>query len=468
MLHQTWATPLHDITWSTPAVINRHRENPIVVLGDNSGAVHAIDAKTGAVRWVHKTEIGVNAHPIPVDIDGDGIEEVLIGSLDSTLYALRSEDGSVVWKYLSGGSIRVKPAVGEVNGRQVVGFMAYDHAFYALDLQSGRLLWKKPIPNHPITASKGFSKGCVSSPVLFDVNRDGTPEFVFATRNKRVFALNAATGELVWHVRVHYDPDSSPSLAIIDGEVIVVVGAGEALSARGDNRMLGIDGRTGRVRWAYRAGGALDSSPTIAHLTPNSGLVAVEGSLKDGALYAVHTRDGKLMWRFQTGGDCCCEQDENDVCVYPDRSCKVYATPLIFEHDGKSIVVFGNNDHMLFVLDGATGEPLEMLETPGIVRSSPVMATIDGQSAIFVGCGAYLCRFDGLSVNFEWPMYKGDLANTGMAYAPTPITPAAPSAFWKWWNQFDMLLATYGVDSLLYVIYQIEKRFKIRLLPYTY
>ena len=77
-----------------------------------------------------------------------------------------------------------------------------------------------------------------------------------------------------------------PISAPVVGAGLVVVAAGEA------HRVVAVDAATGTRRWAYTAGGKVDSPPTLA-----AGL-AVFGC-QDGAVYALRLGDGQLVWRFR-------------------------------------------------------------------------------------------------------------------------------------------------------------------------
>ncbi|MHC4251494.1 MAG: outer membrane protein assembly factor BamB family protein, partial [Planctomycetota bacterium] len=90
---------------------------------------------------------------------------------------------------------------------------------------------------------------------------------------------------------------ASPSLkwkADLGGPVSQVVAAGDRLYvARKDaHRVLCLDRDSGRIRWAYVAGGRIDSAPTWA------GGRLVFGC-RDGHVYCLDAGSGELAWRFR-------------------------------------------------------------------------------------------------------------------------------------------------------------------------
>ncbi len=63
-----------------------------VLFGAHDGQVFALDGDTGEVLWRHMTTPGhqVEAPPLPVDIDGDGVSEIVVGGWDRSLRLLRN------------------------------------------------------------------------------------------------------------------------------------------------------------------------------------------------------------------------------------------------------------------------------------------------------------------------------------------------------------------------------------------
>ena len=108
----------------------------------------------------------------------------------------------------------------------------------------------------------------------------------------RFFAVNTATGKIIWQKRFRRCIAASP--VVQDGVVY------QALMHRlpcpkwarsSPGYVVAMDARTGRELWSFRAG-VVESSPVL-----------VDGRLYFGSwdhhLYCVRARDGKLLWRFR-------------------------------------------------------------------------------------------------------------------------------------------------------------------------
>jgi outer membrane protein assembly factor BamB len=72
-----------------------------------------------SIKWTYTVGIGVSnavySSPAIGDINNDGIPEVVVGSTNNRVYALRGDNGVLVWSYLTLGPIYSSPAIGDIN-----------------------------------------------------------------------------------------------------------------------------------------------------------------------------------------------------------------------------------------------------------------------------------------------------------------------------------------------------------------
>ena len=115
-----------------------------VLVGSSDGALHAIDARDGTLRWKFLTGDKVWSTPA---VDG-GV--VYIGSLDHNLYAVRLQDGKEICRFQTGGAIASTPLVKD--GRVYIG--TFEGIFYAINatncqgearFEAGNWFWSAPI-----------------------------------------------------------------------------------------------------------------------------------------------------------------------------------------------------------------------------------------------------------------------------------------------------------------------------------
>jgi len=130
-----------------------------------------------------------------------------------------------------------------------------------------------------------------------------------------------------------------------------VVG-GTAYIGSQDGKLYAVDIVTGRQKWAFLAGGRIESSPAVAQ-----GVVYF--GAHTGKVYAVDSVRGDKLWEFATG----------------DR---VESSPAVID----GVVYIGSDDRRLYALDAATGRQKWAFQGERRFFSSP--AVVAGM--VFVGC----------------------------------------------------------------------------------
>lgn len=133
------------------------------------------------------------------DLDGDGRDEIVAGAYDGRLYCWYRH-GSELWSAKCGiSALTSGVAIGRLrrsgSSRDVVVGDA-SGVVYACDPR-GHIRWKfATTPGSPIEAE----------PAIGDVNRDGTQDVVVAGTDGYVYALDGETGALLWQVPTYSAP----------------------------------------------------------------------------------------------------------------------------------------------------------------------------------------------------------------------------------------------------------------------
>jgi outer membrane protein assembly factor BamB len=103
------------------------------------------------------------------------------------------------------------------------------------------------------------------------------------TLDKRIVALDEATGSLVWEYASVAPIDSSPAVA---GNLVIY-------GAR-DRRVMALDADTGEKRWEF----VTETNPTLGSPIVKDGVVYIGSG--DGNIYALDALTGKKRWDFGT------------------------------------------------------------------------------------------------------------------------------------------------------------------------
>ncbi|MGH3459986.1 MAG: PQQ-binding-like beta-propeller repeat protein [Kribbellaceae bacterium] len=265
---EMWAKPddalAGDWTFTSPAV-----GDGLVYLGINrpAGEIWAFDAVTGATRWRAGTSIS-NINGSPVVAGG----VVYAATTEDQVLALDAATGARIWEAKPNGG----RGSGFYSSPTIAGGKVFaaslNHQVYALDAATGAVLWSFQTGGHNS-----------STPAVVD----GT--VYFGSRDGFVYAVDAETGAQRW--RVQYGTNilasfqSSPAVA--NGTVYI--------GTNNDRRVLALDAATGAVRWSFRTAGVVMSSPAVAN-----GVVYVGSD--DRSVYALRATNGQRLMSARVSG----------------------------------------------------------------------------------------------------------------------------------------------------------------------
>ena len=111
----------------------------------------------------------------------------------------------------------------------------------------------------------------------------------------RALALSADTGRVRWRKRIGGLAASAPGAAGASVYFVVNRGGYGGIAGAGPAKVVAMNRRTGRIRWAKRLGSASESSPLVIH-------ERVYVGSQDGTVYALSAKSGRIKWRYRAGG----------------------------------------------------------------------------------------------------------------------------------------------------------------------
>jgi polyvinyl alcohol dehydrogenase (cytochrome) len=127
---------------------------------------------------------------------------VFVGTQNGEVYAIDVTTGCTVWGFKAQAGIRSGVAVGDANGASTVFFSDGGATMYALKAATGELLWKTRPVDHPFTAATATPqvyRGVVYegfSSIEEAIAAD--PNSTCCTFRGSVVAIDAATGKKIW------------------------------------------------------------------------------------------------------------------------------------------------------------------------------------------------------------------------------------------------------------------------------
>lgn len=272
-------------------------------VGDWGGVLYAVDLDKGEELW--RFEAGSKLYNAPVVLNG----VAYIGCSDSTVYAIDTGTGEEIWGFKTEGGICSPPALhngiayagshddnlylidlatGEESSRieerydlccsptvvgDVIFYPDWGGNLHALDSVTQEKLWTFEIDD----STQWITAPAISGGVAYHVKYDSTlhaidietgeelwtfqadgilsrapavkDEYVVVmTIQSHLYALRAASGEMVWDLKPEAGNESYAK-PVITGDVVYFAG--------GDMKLRALDLSTGEQLWSYQAGGTL-------------------------------------------------------------------------------------------------------------------------------------------------------------------------------------------------------------------
>ena len=243
----------------------------------------ALDTRTGEKLWI----LDAAGVPLPHVAVHDGVAYPYSSFIRySHIYAVAAGTGELLWEFRAPDAIETPPAL--VNGTVYVGS---DGKVHALDAATGELHWM-----YDTALLRGPSEGLwpriFAAPIVVDAMvyvgtvEGGTGE-TFEERHSVVYALDAATGDLVWHRRTDGAGDY---LQEEDGVLFLT-------SRHGITPTWGMDPPT---EWESRLLASRHGIPPAWGMDPPT---EWESRLLNGYLHVLDAATGNMIWTRRTNGN---------------------------------------------------------------------------------------------------------------------------------------------------------------------
>jgi outer membrane protein assembly factor BamB/3-methyladenine DNA glycosylase AlkC len=229
-----------------------------------------------ALKWSYQTENWVRS-VYACDVDGDGKNEVVVGSEDKCVYLL-DWGGNLKWKYQARDRIfQIYAADIDNDGWVEIIAGSEDKNIYVLDC-NGLLKARYEMPDF------------VRSIYACDVDGDNATEMIIGCFDNHVYVLDSQ-GREKWRYRTN-DKVRTVYAEDIDGD-----GCVEVMAGSGDRNLYVFDGQ-GTLKWQYQTNHWVRSICT-SDIDRDGEMEVLLGS-DDRYMYALDNR-GNPLWKYRTG-----------------------------------------------------------------------------------------------------------------------------------------------------------------------
>jgi polyvinyl alcohol dehydrogenase (cytochrome) len=302
------------------------------------------DLKRLTLKWAFGFPDASSAWAQPTVASG----RLFVGSQNGTVYSLDTSSGCIRWTFAAGGGVRTAIAIAGQGEKSVAYFGDTAANAYALDANTGKLLWQRKVEDHPlarVTGSPVVNGSRVYVPVSsYEESQGADAQYACCTFRGSVSALDAATGASVW--KTYMIPDapkprgtstagvtlwgpagsaiwSAPAIDEKRGALYVATGNAYSAPAHpSSDAVVALDLNTGRVRWqrqmtpddvyltGCRAGNPncpaangpdfdFGSPPMLVSGAGGRDLIVI--AQKSGVAYALDPEKSGTVWQYRAG-----------------------------------------------------------------------------------------------------------------------------------------------------------------------
>ena len=258
-------------------------EGPRVLAAACDGCAYALDMHTGQVIW--RTAVTADGTPIlaaPLLIKDRGIVQAIIiatygasQARDQGKIVALDENGRKLWEQPAGGNVRGTPVLAQ-ELLYVTAFRSGPSAgiINSFDARTGRPAWPRPFQ----------VQGQPSDRTLFYFSaaplwRQGV--LYVGCLNSQAFALEAASGRVLWDSRRNIGGPIATTPAWVEG--LVVFGAN-------DGKLVALDAQSGEKAWEHALGAPVQTNPLVLDD------IILCGTASPGVVAAVPWHNGLYGW----------------------------------------------------------------------------------------------------------------------------------------------------------------------------
>ncbi|NIO19303.1 MAG: PQQ-binding-like beta-propeller repeat protein [Candidatus Aenigmarchaeota archaeon] len=295
-------------------------------------------------------EVGPGGSILSVPKIIEGI--VYFGSMDFYIYALDCETGKLIWRFKTDGDMACNSAEGD---KERIYMGTKGGSLYAFEAKTGKLIWRFKAGD-----------GVITKPFVW---RD---KVFFPCLDGNLYCLNSE-GKEIWRFKTGDSIFYAPA-----------VYSDKIYFGSADGNFYCLDTK-GKEIWRFRAGEEITNELPATYY---KGVIYFASM--NNFLYAVDAETGKEIWRFRTGkyGNCCSPIIYNDVIFHSSRDGIIYAITLDgeemwrFRAGGltgisltyyKNRLYFGSEDSNIYCLDPKTGKEIWRFKSSGPMWSPPVV-----------------------------------------------------------------------------------------------
>ena len=386
------------------------------------------------------TSLNINSSPVVYDVDSDGKKEIFFGTDDNLFYGFNSYGEQLNgFPFSTNGRIRSSPAIGDVDndGEVEIVFGNSGGKLYILNHNGSQQLAYTQL---------GFIEG---APVLSDIDNDGDLEIIFGTTTGsggQIYVIHHNGVTVAGFPKEVGQMIAGPAVHDIDSDGVV-----DIVCSTYDKKVWVLEANSGNVKqgFPFSSEGRFSTPPTIVDID-NDGHYEIAAGSNNGDLYILN-KDASLYAQYYSsddirGGVSVCDLNNDgqldllfggytdSIHVWDpvnnqslpgwpvDLGYNILSEPLLadLDGDGQNEVLAARKNGKIFAYesDGSLMGNFP-ISTGGLIETTPAIEDIDndGDLEIVIGTTAGLQVIDiklGSELMDTWHLYRATTFRTGV------------------------------------------------------
>lgn len=305
--------------FATPAVANGRVFTGEGLHTDADRRVFALDLATGKPAWPAPAATTSHTEGSPRVVNG----KVYFSAGDDGIYCVTEADGKPVW-HMPGAEqklhVDTPPVV--AGGRVFAGSGYNTLAIFALDAEKGTELWRVPTTlrsfGPPVVVGANVVFGLGTGNLSEDLSSEPEPTVPRErTAAGAVLCVSADAGKEVWRYDLPKSVHAAPA-----------ADARSVYAACRDGYLYALDRRTGKLRWKRSLGSALTAGPAVVSYAAGAASVAVYAVSAEGIAACLNPATGEPAWVRDLGAE-------------TGRAVQVVSSPAVVADDARRTIYFG-------------------------------------------------------------------------------------------------------------------------------
>lgn len=257
-------------------------------------------------------------NPIIVDLLGDGMQKVILASMDGNVYCMQGDTGEIFWECQIHYTIASSPSIADLNEDGILDIIvsSIDGWLVGIDGATGTNIW------YSGTTTVNSIRGIVTA----DINGDSIDDII-ATSENTLFVVDGRTGTEIWSSTLSTSKLSVPALMPnMAGKIEILVGSEDGILYK-------INSVTGDTTWFHILNRGVVSTPCVADVSGDGLLdIIIPGST--GWITAIDSITREVFWEFSIPG-----------------AQSVYLAIADIGHDGNLDIIVGCDTNRIYAIE---------------------------------------------------------------------------------------------------------------------